>query len=185
MSALLDKPQTGYELTRSIDTSLGFFWHASHQQVYAELKKLEAKQWLQGESIQQQSKPNKIVYRLSDQGRAALDQWVLKEDGKQRTTKDELLVRLYNLTDENAPHLAKQIRIRLTKTELNLQLYEKIKRNYYQNPETLDTRKTGIYLALMNGIEDAKLTKVWCYKALDLLAAKGLIEQESTINPQT
>ena len=43
MTALLEDDLSGYELAKRFDTSLGFFWRASHQQIYQELRKLEEK----------------------------------------------------------------------------------------------------------------------------------------------
>ena len=40
MTALLEEDLTGYDLAKKFDTSLGFFWQASHQQIYQDLKKL-------------------------------------------------------------------------------------------------------------------------------------------------
>ena len=41
LTALLEKPSSGLELTRRFDRSIGYFWSASHQQIYRELGKLE------------------------------------------------------------------------------------------------------------------------------------------------
>ncbi|EMY32485.1 putative PadR family transcriptional regulator, partial [Arthrobacter crystallopoietes BAB-32] len=41
LTALLEKPGSGAELTRRFDRSFGFFWPATHQQIYRELAKLE------------------------------------------------------------------------------------------------------------------------------------------------
>ena len=38
LTSLLEKPSTGIELARRFDRSMGFFWHATHQQIYRELK---------------------------------------------------------------------------------------------------------------------------------------------------
>ena len=46
MTALLEDDLSGYELARDFETSLGFFWQASHQQIYLELRKLSDKHWL-------------------------------------------------------------------------------------------------------------------------------------------
>lgn len=41
LTALLEKPSSGLELTRRFDRSIGYFWSATHQQIYRELGKLE------------------------------------------------------------------------------------------------------------------------------------------------
>ncbi len=42
LTALLEKKSSGLELTRRFDRSIGYFWSATHQQIYRELGKLEA-----------------------------------------------------------------------------------------------------------------------------------------------
>ena len=41
LTALLEKPSSGLELARRFDKSIGYFWSATHQQIYRELAKLE------------------------------------------------------------------------------------------------------------------------------------------------
>ena len=40
MTALIEDDLSGYELARDFEVSLGFFWSASHQQIYQELRKM-------------------------------------------------------------------------------------------------------------------------------------------------
>ena len=71
MTALLEDDLSGYELAKDFETSLGFFWQASHQQIYQELRKLADKGWLNKREVNQSGKPNKIVYGLTAVGRDA------------------------------------------------------------------------------------------------------------------
>ncbi len=104
MTALLEDDLSGYELARDFETSLGFFWQASHQQIYLELRKLSDKHWLSKREVSQRGKPNKIVYGLTKAGREALAEWVYSTTRTQ-AAKDDLLVKLYNLDSGNAGHL--------------------------------------------------------------------------------
>ena len=70
MTALLEEPLSGYDLAREFETSLGFFWHASHQQIYRELRTLAERGWLEAEGVAQAGRPDKIVYALTPAGRA-------------------------------------------------------------------------------------------------------------------
>jgi Transcriptional regulator PadR-like family len=53
MTALIDADLSGFELARDFEKSLGFFWHASHQQIYQELHKLAEKSWLNKREVHQ------------------------------------------------------------------------------------------------------------------------------------
>ncbi len=40
LACLTERPMTGYELAKTFDSSIGFFWKANHQQIYRELSRL-------------------------------------------------------------------------------------------------------------------------------------------------
>lgn len=40
---LTERPMSGYDLAKNFDASIGFFWRASHQQIYRELGRLREK----------------------------------------------------------------------------------------------------------------------------------------------
>ena len=75
LACLTEHPMTGYELAKTFDTSIGFFWKANHQQIYRELTRLRDRGHIQGREVVQSGKPNKLVYSLTAEGRAALKHW--------------------------------------------------------------------------------------------------------------
>src|SRR3974390_2061661 len=48
LACLTERPMTGYELAKTFDSSIGFFWKADHQQIYRELSKLRDRGHVQG-----------------------------------------------------------------------------------------------------------------------------------------
>jgi len=169
MTALIDSDLSGYELAKDFETSLGFFWHASHQQIYQELHKLADKQWLNKREVAQSGKPNKIVYGLTKAGRKALAEWVYRES-KVQTAKDELLIKLYNLDEKNVSHIAAEIAARREEMMQTLYLYEKIRMRHYGEPEKLPIRHKGVYLAVAAAVSQGEHFLAWCDHALALLA---------------
>jgi DNA-binding PadR family transcriptional regulator len=168
MTALIDADLSGYELARDFETSMGFFWHASHQQIYQELHKLAEKSLLNKREVKQSGKPNKIVYGLTKAGREALAEWVFKES-KNRAAKDELVIKLYNLSADNAAHLAAEISERRKQMMRLLYVYEKIRLRHYSDPTSLPTRSKGAYLALIRGLGQGQHFLAWCDEALELI----------------
>ncbi len=169
MTALIDADLSGYELARDFETSLGFFWHASHQQIYQELHKLAEKSWLNKREVHQSGKPNKIVYGLTKAGREALADWVYGAT-KIQAAKDELVIKLYNLSADNAAHLAGEITERREQMMRLLYVYEKIRLRHYNDPHSLPTRSKGAYLALTRGLGHGQQFLAWCDEALELIA---------------
>jgi len=169
MTALLEDEMSGYELAKAFDVSLGLFWRASHQQIYQELHKLADKGWLRRETVPQEGKPDKIVYGLTSTGQEALSEWVLG-GGRVQEGKDDLFVKLYNLGQDNAAHLAAEVEQRRTQMMQRLYLYERIRRRHYPKPEALSVRRKGVYLALLAGIRQGEEFLAWCDEALAMLA---------------
>ena len=44
--SLRERPGTGIELARRFDRSIGFFWQATHQQIYRVLRRMEDDGWV-------------------------------------------------------------------------------------------------------------------------------------------
>lgn len=170
MTALLEEDLSGYDLAKKFDMSLGFFWQASHQQIYQELKKMLERGWLSPDTVEQAGKPNKILYALTSEGKAALDDWVVSET-KSRSAKEDLYVKLYNIGHCDPEPLIGEIADRQLQCQRQLALYLKIKDRHYAEPETLAINRKGIYLALSAGIRQQQMHIEWCDEALELLGA--------------
>src|SRR5689334_15757585 len=74
--SLCEQSGSGYELARRFDRSIGYFWAATHQQIYRTLKSMEDDRWVAVTPVVQQGRPDKKVYAVSDAGRAELASWI-------------------------------------------------------------------------------------------------------------
>ncbi|MFF5919806.1 PadR family transcriptional regulator [Streptomyces flavochromogenes] len=74
--SLLEKPGSGYELARRFERSIGYFWTASHQQIYRVLKRMESDGWVDVRDVPQQGRPDKKEYTVADLGQAVLSSWI-------------------------------------------------------------------------------------------------------------
>ena len=85
---------SGYDLLKRFKDRLGFFWNASHQQIYLQLKKMSEEGLIEFEHETQKGKPNRKVYHVTDHGKATLMDWI---HGSVKVDKvnDALLVKLY------------------------------------------------------------------------------------------
>jgi DNA-binding PadR family transcriptional regulator len=59
--SLSERAASGLDLTRRFDKSIGFFWSATHQQIYRVLGRMEADGWVTCEVVAQQGRPDKKV----------------------------------------------------------------------------------------------------------------------------
>lgn len=151
---LTEKPMSGYDLAKNFDASVGFFWRASHQQIYRELGKLREKSFVKSQEISQQGKPNRIVHTITDEGREVVRQWSLKQP-RMPAVKDDLLLKFYAFEDIDLKAMAEHISHRIEQHETRLLRYKKIKARHYEGAN-LNLIKTGKFLALEMGLANER-----------------------------
>jgi PadR family transcriptional regulator AphA len=94
LTQLEQAPSSGYDLARHFRTGIGNFWNASHQQIYLELRKLHEEGLVAFDIEEQQERPDRKVYRLTDAGLEVLKAW-MREPSKPPRVNDALLVKVY------------------------------------------------------------------------------------------
>lgn len=181
LSLLAHDPLTGYELMKLFDGSVGYFWHATHPQIYKELARLEAAGQIVHRSVEQRSRPTKKIYSLSDSGRHELLDWLHVPASAQRV-KDEMMLKTFCcglLEDTEALDLIRSHR-ELHKTRL--QRYQELER-FLQSGLTIASReRLGPYLTLLRGIRYERDYISWCDEASELLQH---IAQTTRLQPVT
>lgn len=130
------------------------------------------KQYVYPRVVVQNGRPDKTVYRLTGLGQQCLDDWVVRS-AKPRPVKDELFIKLYNLSDKNVDELREQVEIRRATAVSNLLLYRRIRERRYADPTALSDRLKGVAMVLDAGIRDAEATITWCDASLDMMADVG------------
>lgn len=69
-------PFCGYDLKKIFDSSVKFYWTATHSQIYKTLNEMNKEGLVKVELIQQTDFPNKKVYHITDKGKQELLKWV-------------------------------------------------------------------------------------------------------------
>jgi DNA-binding PadR family transcriptional regulator len=168
LACLTEHPMTGYELAKTFDTSIGFFWKANHQQIYRELTRLRERGHIQGREVVQSGKPNKLVYSLTADGRAALKQWAVKPSSPS-SIKDDLLVRLYALDSVELAPVRDDLAVRLEYHRDRLARYERILQKRFPQGAA-SPADTGKLLLLRIGLRYERAASEWCEEALQTLS---------------
>lgn len=148
---LTERPMSGYDLAKNFDASIGFFWRASHQQIYRELGKLRERGLVESQEISQSGKPNRIVHTITDAGRESLRGWSVKP-ARQPSIKDELLVKFYALDGVDIPAFIEQLSMRLEQHQTKLVKYHRIKERHFDG-KNLSLNQKGKLIALELGID--------------------------------
>lgn len=124
LTSLAERPGSGSELAGRFDKSIGYFWQATHQQIYRELARLEEAGFI--ESLPEEAtRGRKRAYRILPAGRKELKRWI-PEPAEPPAMRDELMVRLRAEAAVGPTGLDEQIRQRLAQHEAKLALYRRI-----------------------------------------------------------
>ncbi|OBK73814.1 PadR family transcriptional regulator [Mycobacterium sp. 1274761.0] len=170
--SLSEQSGSGYELARRFDRSIGFFWSATHQQIYRTLKTMEDDGWLRATPVVQQGRPDKKVYTVAEAGRTELARWIaepLKGRGSSVTdnrTRD-LAVKIRAAAYGDVEAIREQVvALRAERAEL-LDTYRGFEKRQFPDPSKLTASALHQYLVLRGGIRAEEGAVEW----LDEVAA--------------
>nr|WP_295778197.1 PadR family transcriptional regulator [Rhodoferax sp.] len=166
LTALVEQPSSGSDLAGRFDRSIGYFWHATHQQIYRELGRLEEAGWL--EALPPESgRGRKKVYRVLPAGRDELRRWVA-ESQDPKPLRDELMVRMRAESVVGPTVLGDDIQRRLALHQQKLALYREIEARDFANGSA--SRKAQLqHLVLSAGIMQETMWIEFAEKALAIL----------------
>ncbi|MBZ5577981.1 MAG: PadR family transcriptional regulator [Acidobacteriia bacterium] len=172
LTVLAHRPMTGYEIARSFDQVLSHFWHASHQQIYRELARLDADGCVVFREVAGAGKPAKKLYSLTKNGRTQLQQWVAAPTGLPRPQYD-LLVKLLAGLMVNQPALRREIARVQGETAAYLKLLRSMHESCLKQP-----LRTGydfaLYLALRRGLLLVEAQSAWLREVSRFLSRGAL-----------
>jgi PadR family transcriptional regulator AphA len=150
-------PKSGYEIKGLVDRSTRFFWAASYGQIYPELHRLAEAGLIEG-SADPQGERRRNVYRLTEDGQAALQQWLgvppevfeMRHEGMLKVFFADALEpreRVQRLRDMEAQHRAKVAALR------------EVEAGASKDPDS------SAYLVLRFGVEFNEWVVEWCERA--------------------
>ncbi|MEU2561964.1 PadR family transcriptional regulator [Streptomyces longispororuber] len=173
--SLLEKPGSGYELARRFDRSIGYFWAATHQQIYRVLKRMEGDGWIDVREVAQDDRPDKKEYSVAAPGRAALTAW-LHEPIEPETVRHELAVKIRAAAFDEPGALVHEVeRYRQVHAD-RLARYLAGERRDFTGPEapgTLDAGQQLQHVVLRGGIAYERMTLDWLDDVLATLRRLG------------
>jgi DNA-binding PadR family transcriptional regulator len=166
LTALLERSCSGSELAGRFERSIGFFWHATHQQIYRELARLEEAGWV--EALPPESgRGRKRVYRMLPAGRKELKRWAA-ESHDARPLREELMVRLRAEAVVGPTGVERDIARRLEQHRKRLALYRELEARDFSAAKP--SRETQVqHLILQAGIMMEALWVQWSEQALKVL----------------
>ncbi len=149
--ALSERPGSGLELTQRFSRSIGFFWSATHQQIYRVLRRMEADGWVSVETVAQQGRPDRFVYGVTPAGREVLAGW-LAAPTTVTPLRSDLAVKLRGASFGDREAVLASVRGQLADHQVRLDHYRQLEKRDYSDPSALTGLELDQYLVLRGGI---------------------------------
>ncbi|MDG4861347.1 PadR family transcriptional regulator [Streptomyces sp. T-3] len=167
LTALLEKPSSGLELTRRFDKSIGYFWSATHQQIYRELGKLEEAGLIRVLPAAQPTRGQKKEYEVLPAGRTELAAWVAKSEDP-KPLRDPLAVRIRAAGVVGAGGLEAELRRHLALHQAQLEQYVAFEERDYpaERASGASAEDRLRHLLLRGGIDSERFWIGWITEAL-------------------
>lgn len=165
--ALHEQPAAGLELAKRFERSIGYFWSATHQQIYRVLARMESDGWVAAETVTQSGRPDKRVYTVTAAGAAALAEWLATPTGIEPLRSD-LAVKLRGASYGDREAVLDGVRASLADHAARLDHYRWLLKRDYPRPEALSGHDLDQYLVLRGGI---RLEEAWTGFLTDYLEA--------------
>lgn len=165
LALLARQPRTGYELRQAMREPVGFFWSASHSQIYPELALLEADRLVRHRVIDGPGPRDTKRYYCTAAGRRSLAEWAVRPP-EPAPERDELMLKTYALWTAPPAAARRLIESQRSSHARRLARYEEIEREF----ETVHaaaitdpaTPQFAAYATLRCGLSYERHRTAWC-----------------------
>jgi PadR family transcriptional regulator AphA len=151
---------SGYDLLKRFKQRLGYFWNASHQQIYLQLKNMSNEGLIEFEHETQQTRPNRKIYHVTPLGKKALIKW-METSVKVDKVNDALLVKLYAGHLVDTKMLQQEISTHTSIHQRMLDTFLALEQDYLALNEASKVPFTLPYLTLRRGILGEQAWLAW------------------------
>jgi DNA-binding PadR family transcriptional regulator len=175
LGLLARQPRTGYELTQLLQAPIGYFWTASHSQVYPELAQLEAEKLISHRVIDGPGPRDTKRYRITAAGRRALAEWTASPPDS-ALNRDELMLKVYSLWTADPIRAREMVVAQREADAATLLHYEQMehsmRRDHGRSLADPTTPEFSSYATLRRGLSFETHAIAWCDWLLDALTSK-------------
>ncbi|MFC8507601.1 PadR family transcriptional regulator [Streptomyces sp. NPDC057411] len=175
LAALLEGEASGYDLAKLFDVSVANFWAATPQQLYRELDRLSEAGLIEARVVQQERRPNKRMFTLTETGRRDLIAYTTHPP-KPTAVRDELMVQVQACDEGDSAAVREHVRERMEWARGKLARYERLREWMLdgRDEETYlrEAERIGPYLTLMRGRAFEEENLRWGERVLAVLAGR-------------
>ena len=169
------RSMTGYDLKKTFDNTIDFFWSAQMSQIYRELNNLEKKGFVLSKIEAQEKRPDRKVYQLTEEGRNTFLNWLNKFPNQlSQNNRSRFLMRVFFSSKIKLDELAFEITRYKKEKENQLKYLEKVQQgiNDYSKDKKYKTETFYWELILKKGNKDNSADIEWAEECLQLIEEK-------------
>ncbi|MEU9340233.1 PadR family transcriptional regulator [Streptomyces sp. NPDC048278] len=184
MAALLEGEASGYDLAKGFDATVANFWTATPQQLYRELERMEADGLVAARVVEQERRPNKRLFSLTDAGHEAVRAYTAAPPGRPAVVRDELLVKVQCADVGDIDAVRTAVAERMEWATAKLARYERIRQRLLagrsEEAYFAETDRIGPYLTLLRGMSFERENLQWGDLALRRLEQRAAVHSEQS-----
>lgn len=168
LTALLEQPSTGFELAKRFDRSMSYYWHATHQQIYRELARMEKSGQIATEESADSKSRVKTYYVLAA-GKAELERWV-QTPSDITPLRESLMIKLRADAVIGPLALEAEVKQRILVHQQRLAIYQQLEAQYFAEPNPNREMRLK-HLILQTGMRYEQHCLDWSNHVLEVLAS--------------
>lgn len=154
--------RSGYDLSKFANQSIGFFFSPAKSHIYSELRRLVSLGHATEREVAQDRRPDKRVYAITDEGRAALREWLESPEVEPDEFKSPLLLKLFFGAETSRETLLGHLERMRERYQEELDTYRTIERVIKDEPSLYYP-----YLTLRCGLKATRSSIRWIDETIE------------------
>ncbi len=160
-------PGSGYDIKKNCDKGISYFWNENFGHIYPVLKQMEKDGVITKQVEQNEGRPPRNVYFITEKGRDELTNWLISPTN-QTPQRLELLLKLTFAKIIPSETIIKELE-RIKEGHIrNLEKFCKIEQEYMRNKDVQEDGGYPYWLSTLRyGIYDAEFRIKWCDETIE------------------
>lgn len=165
LGLLTYEDMTGYDIKSSFENSINCIWPAHLSQIYRELGQLEDKALVKSRIEQQESRPDRKVYSISELGKEEFLKWLNKMPKNfNSVVRDEMALRAFFGSKLKKEDLIVQLKLLINEKKETLAFLEETAEKIKGTP--YDSEKMYWLFSLRKGYKIAEAELAWAEECI-------------------
>lgn len=146
---LSEGAKSGYDIKRKMEISVSHFFDASFGAIYPALRKMEKEGSVEKKVVQQEGKPNKNLYVITDKGKGEFQEYMMSPINP-TTMRSDFLIRIFFGRYTTKENMIVWMKNEQEKAQLQMEKFASIKNQFQIDPFEMITLNYGLELAKLN-----------------------------------